>query len=100
MGFYPVADRDNEAKVVAVDIAFHLPGALLFNYPGFPDSCFGNQFSFVIDVGNMFVDRPYVFLKQFRQLFLAQSGGFIPHLDFNAGSPVFSLVEYERVGSG
>jgi len=44
-----------------VHLAGHLSGALGLNYPGFPDSCFAVEFTFVKDVPNVFVDRLYRF---------------------------------------
>jgi len=93
MRLNPVADGDDDIKVVVSNVAFYLPLALELNYPVIPESWFGGKFALLVNVVNVFADGAHVLLEQIGHLFLGKPDGFTLKLHFQTGFAVFRLIK-------
>jgi hypothetical protein len=66
VAFYSVPHGDNHVQIVKIDSTGYFSFPLCLNYPEIPDSCFGSQLSFIINILYMLIYSSNILLKKLR----------------------------------
>jgi hypothetical protein len=90
---HAITHGEDGLKAVVLYRAGYLPAPLLANHPEFPDSWLPQQFAFLKNIHQVFVNRSDILLEQFRDLGLGQPEGVVLKPTLDARSPVLCLVE-------